>query len=464
MFSWIMEPGVPDTSLKQRMAIIAILCVAFLQGLYAIYQFGYNGQDWPRHVEKILEYRTTFTYMDTNPPGFYWLGHQVHRLVGDAYVVEATACVGLILNLIAVVLIWHQSLDQVKSWSLRFAALLLMVFVPFRAIHSVVISADAVTLPCFAAILICSLAFLNKVRESPLQARGRTAAFWFALLCLFWWLGTYSKYLFCLLGFSFVGMYYWAVKPRPALRWLALAVLCLLPTTLTFGYMMYESWRVETGRSNQHFRNSNDKSQAMTWRDLLLPKIRDRELLEAPYYWDEGVTTDHRYSYLGLLHMSMFSDTMGFWQDPPASISRELGHRTIDIPHHVVTPIKKRFNQAAIIGSLPITLWTLWVLLSFPRELWRKRTTTIEVLLFVLGVPMYCALVLSLPFVRFAYYYGYWLPRLVMPSLLCFFALAILRLHRVLSAWNVARKTRSKFEWLTLAYAILLSGIYLAAL
>jgi hypothetical protein len=206
----------------------------------------------------------------------------------------------------------------------------------------------------------------------------------------------------------------------------------------------------------------------MRWQDLLTLQKGDAGILSAPEYFRDRVYDIRKYSYLALLHLSSFTDLLGYFQAPPPEIPlgwsgrlqfeflrgrTALSHSLQQLSVRWTLP----YSLLALAGALACGAMSLQSLLSSEPKL--PDTT---VVLTALATGYYLLIVLNLPRLAVPYAGGYWLPRLVLPALLVFHCLGFVLVELVgarLERWPVMpRVFRSGFAAYTLVACILFTG------
>src|SRR5947208_4617490 len=95
-------------------------------------------------------------------------------------------------------------------------------------------------------------------------------------------------------------------EPR---RFLAICVMSLaLPSALAL-HSFWASSRVHGYNTEKHWLAKGEAPE-MNYRDLLLVKRTDLQLFRAPEYFKREILVGHSYSYIGLSHLGLFTDTL----------------------------------------------------------------------------------------------------------------------------------------------------------
>ena len=168
----------------------------------------------------------------------------------------------------------------------------------------------------------------------------------------------------------------------------------------------------------------------MTFRDILAVKANDLRLFRAPEYFKREILLPHRYSYLGLSHMGVFSDPMNLFQE--LSVPQDIGK--VLIPDQKTrrawkTPVMSTSLYLGVIWTVSALVGTAWLLLSALHRL-VKGDLQREHITILLGVAYFLLMFLPIPFVHGGALFGYWAPRLILPALLAFLLAGFLFIDR----------------------------------
>ncbi len=454
-----MSESPPTTTGAERLFVAAVLVASLMQGLIGIAKYGYCGQDFEYHHAQLVSFPLGFSYAFTNPPGLYALGQLVSRFVSQEFVLEATAFILLSANVLSLWLLYFILRRLIRLPELRWAALLVVAFVPFRVVHSIVFSADAVSLPVFVLVAWLSIQLFEK---------DRCASCLWVIIGGVMTLGMLFKYTFVgllpVLTLLALHQLVYVLQGRVRLAVAAAAAISLAVPSLTFWMQMELSRRTGGMAAVSQWLQPEDPRQ-MRIRDIVSVKSADVDLLGAPQYFQDKVYTPQRYSYPGLLHLAMFTDLLNYFQRPPSLQAHLTEHRqnSVGIPRR---PLARALSPLAVVASLPLSLAALagtvvvfaasmrrLLINSGPAPLSLAIVTT-------LALGFYAPIILNITSMKWAYEGGYWLPRLVMPTLITLFILAFVQLDRML----VRRQDKEStiLIKLCLAYAAIMSVVYVA--
>jgi hypothetical protein len=432
--------------------VFAIFAAATLLQLNGILHHGYMGQDYWSSAEAAahavrMPPGKWVVYVGTNPPALFWLTGLVYWLTGSASYVAATAFVFVAANTIAMYIWWRLSKVTIREATLRVAAMLTLAFLPVRLIHAVVYAGDAVVVLPFTVVVWLSYQLFKET--DPRKQVKLTVALCLALLA-----SISSKYTMASVLPLFVVLLLVLRRNFPSRSYLiaAIVLLFVVPGALAGFYHHVYSHLPATDTRRVFWGHDMD------WRSVFLPRLADVDVLGAPWYIDKiriagveryNLLVPNLHSYPGLLHYSIFTDPLNIFQYDPTD--NYFGAR--DATHQSLMTFAVRWAIpltllvcAAVVVYLFRALATLRGLRDGPLD---RKLPILLVLAFSLAFFMNIAL--FLPFVRDAYYCGYWTARLVLPALLGFGLLGFTLLDERLR-WSGARLA-------VLAYAVVFATV-----
>jgi hypothetical protein len=227
-------------------------------------------------------------------------------------------------------------------------------------------------------------------------------------------------------------------------RFLAICFLSLgLPSALSI-HSFWASSQVHGYNTEKHWLKKGIPPD-MTYRDLFSLKANDLRLFRAPEYFRREILRPHQYSYLGLSHMGIFTDTMNLFQE--LSVPQDIGK--ILIPDQ-----KKRRPWKTPVMSASMCMGLIWTASGLVGTVWLslcalgrliKGGLRREHIAMLLGVAYFLLIFLPIPFVHGSALFGYWTPRLILPALLSFFLAAFLFMEQ-----KIVRSSEA------MAYAVLI--------
>jgi hypothetical protein len=448
-----------------RLFLGLLLAAGFAVGLRGIVHYGYIGQDFLVHLRLILAFPSLpawVLYVQTTPPGLYWFGSLV-REYSPAHFLEAMALAFLVFNAAGLWIVFGFLWNSIVNWQLRYSAAAFVTFVPFRLIHSIVIAADAFSLPLFA------LAALFALR---LFGRPGTLGAWVGL-SLSLTAGVVCKYTFsgllpaaALLGAAAI---IWRLPRGERLRWSVVGFLALAVPSEIFLLEMGESSRAKGTMTDLVWLKKGEPA-VMRWRDILFLKENDLNLLSAPEYFRDKIYQVRKYSYLGLLHTYSFTDAMNLFQRPPDAISTDWSQRA-----------QKPFLRDRTARSQALQVWSVrWCLvysaLAVAGTLWcgalsasslLRRVPLLPdatVVIAVLAFGFFSPVFLTLTLVNDPYEAAYWSPRLVLPALLVFYSLGFVTLDRLCQRWSSRKGAPRRFLRFCAGYTLVACLLFIGFL
>jgi len=412
------------------------LGISFALSVFASFRGGYIGPDYYTHFARLTKWPQIFDFSATSPPTYYLIGHGFFLLIGSNNTFPITLSIAqAAINTLAMWWFFLYTERCFKSPLSHLALVFFLTFLPVRIIHATTIGTDSTMIPLFVLLLFLFDRFLSD-KSSTLKKAG--------LLGLTLALAVWTKYSFLAFIFAIflvlIGI--WAERGWRLKRFMAICALTLiLPSALVL-HSFWASSRVHGYNTEKHWL-AKDEAADMDYRDLFSVKANDIELFRAPEYFKREILAPHRHSYLGLVHLGIFTDTMNLFQLPPAG--QDLG--SVWYPDDKTRrPWKTAIMQASM--SLGI-LWTLLVLIAVPWSLFRALRNLLnqrlerEDVAAILGTALFLLIVLAIPFARWGALFGYWTPRLILPALLSFFLAAFLFIES-----KIARRSE------TIAYAV----------
>lgn len=415
---------------RSRLARLFVLCpsrlfwgialvASFLLSVFAAFRGGYIGPDYYTHFDRLVHWSKIFDFSTTSPPTYYLLGHGLFLLIGSNN--GFPIVLSIIQAAVNTLAMWFFFLYTQRSFNSRLIHLGLvffLAFLPVRIMHATTIGTDSVTIPLFVLLLFLFDRFSSDENSSLENA---------CLLGLGLALSVWTKYSFMALipaiFLLLIGI--WAQRRWKLKRFVAICALSLiLPLTLAL-HSFWASSRVHGYNTEKHWL-AKGEAPDMNYHDLFSVKTNDIRLFRAPEYFKRDILAAHRYSYLGLVHLGIFTDTMNLFQ--VLTVPQQFG--SVLIPDQKTRrPWKTPIMQASM--SLG-TLWTLLVLIGVPWSLFRAFRNLLteklerEDVAAVLGNAFFLLIFLLIPFASRGALFGYWTPRLILPALLSFFLAAFL--------------------------------------
>jgi len=463
----------------ERRALLVVLALVALVEINAVFHRGVIGQDFELHANIMLagarDMRTLLNFEHPDPPLLYAIGAWILRVTRGIHALEIMGLLHVVVSLFTLVLLHRLAQPIIQRPLLRLAFVVLVGFLPVYLIHGVVIAGDGWSCFFFAAIL---LVLRNVPLASTPVRRHASAAAVGGLLIL----GALFKYTFVS---TILAAALWLVQMarRKTSGWKTVVV-WILPAVvvpLIFWAVQIHMHKDFTDRLGVGFRLAN----AMNLRSLLFLRTADWHVLDAPAYTErlsyDGVPPTemefggvkvpiylqellfpNRYSYPALLHLGIFTDLLNIFQYDPS-------YSAPGIPIMPPRPARSAINQArmalAVKTAVPLSLISLlavigWVLSYLKRGLWRPGEWSADVeLILVPSLAWFANIVIFFPFIPHVYNGGYWLPRLILPAITGFCALAVAALDRVTTRWRLGA-----LPYLFTAYVLLQSALHVSFL
>ena len=445
---------------RRDLLLLGLLSAAgFALGLRGIIDYGYIGQDFYTHRVLIDTFPWSYSYMRTNPPGLYWFGSLIRARVGPAHYLDAIALAFLIFNSAALWIIYGFLWRGISGPRLRFAAAALATFVPFRVIHAIVLAADAFTLPFFALVALFSL----RLFRNP-----SSAASW-AALSLSLSAAMFFKYTFIgllppvalLLAFAI----FRRLEKQERLQWGAVGVLALALPAAAFGLQMRECAKMNGNVASGQWLPEGAPS-VMRWSDILTLQKSDFGVLSAPEYLRGKLYALRRFSYMGLLHVSSFTDVLGNFQ-PPSDHVFDDSNKLIGAPAARDRSPRSQALQVCSVPPVPYLLGPCRCgnpllhppqrpLLVFQRPPFADSNTVLT----ALAVGFYSTVFFSLHRLQDPYTPGFWMPRLILPALLVFFSLGFVLLDSECRRLERFGAVANALTWAITGYTLAVCAVF----
>jgi 4-amino-4-deoxy-L-arabinose transferase-like glycosyltransferase len=404
---------------RPRLLWAGALGISLLLSIFAALRGGYVGPDYYTHFTRLTEWRQVFDFSTTGPPIYYLLGHALFRLIGSNNAFPITLSIlQAALNAAALWYFFRYTESRFHTRLIHSALVLFLSFLPVRVIHVVTLGTDSLTIPCFVLVLFAFDKFLRN-DTAPLKNA--------ALVGLALSLGVWSKYSFMALipAIFLLLLWRWTKSRWSMKRFVAICLVSLmLPSVLAF-YSLRATKRVQSYYT-QLLWLPKGAAADMNFKDLFSVKKADLQLFAAPEYFKKQILAAHKHSYLGLVHLGVFTDTMNLFQ--VLSVPQRFG--SIMIPDQKTrkswkTPVMQASMVVGVLWTLLALIGTAWSLCRALRNIPRDTIEREDVACF-LGFAYFLLMFLPIPFVYSGNLFGFWTPRLILPSLLWFFLAAFL--------------------------------------
>jgi 4-amino-4-deoxy-L-arabinose transferase-like glycosyltransferase len=399
------------------------LAFSFLLSVRAAWRGGYIGPDYDVHLARLIEWPRIFDFSTTSPPTYYLLGHALFVAIGRRNAFPITLSITqAAVNALALWWFFLYSERRFQSPRLHLALVLFLAFLPVRIIHATTIGTDCTTIPLFVLLLFCFDKFLTEPDSTPKNA---------VYLGLAMTLAIGAKYSFMALLPALFAIFVclWRGRNWNFKRFVTICAFALvLPSAVALSSFWLSS-RVHGYNTEKHWLQRGQAAD-MDYKDLFSVKANDALLFRAPEYFKREILAAHRHSYLGLSHLGIFTDTMNLFQR--LTVPQRI--ESILIPDQKArrpwkTPVMQASMSLGILWTLSALLGTAWGLFRAARNLWNDKLQR-EDSAILFGTAFFLLIFLPIPFVYAGAMFGYWTPRLILPSLLCFSLAAFLFLER----------------------------------
>ncbi|MGH8557612.1 MAG: glycosyltransferase family 39 protein [Methylococcales bacterium] len=451
-------------------AIRAIFSIYFVWQLNAIIHLNMFGQDYHMHINLIdfarkypWQFLVSYSGHRTSPPLYHFLASLVFRITPNSlYAYSIFSLLILTINIAALYLLYRMLRKIISTPVVRFACMTLLLFLPFAMIHAVVLAADGLATPLHIILL-----FLFTLFTKP---RSQSAYFviigGIAMLLV---IALMVKFTFVSLVPAAILAYivlYRASYLNKKCTFIGITLVLILSPFLILGYFtnQYSGLAILPSKDwpNPIY------SPYMNLRSLLFPKAIDVKLLAAPLYnisEDNQIAPpyngqnahiytllqNNRFSYPSLLHLAMFTDLMNIYQ-----YKHFFGARTPAAQALMAISVKTGlFFSIGMAIVIPLSVVSCAV--SILRRQ-KDMNLVYSTLLILFSCAFFLTIVVFFPFIPSVYIGGYWLPRLVVPALLCFFILSFAFFDKFIASRLPAA------GWICLALVILQSGLHLSFL
>ena len=405
-------------SWTEVLAVVAILGAFIILGINAINNRAYIGQDFGFHyesTEKILRNSDRWFFMDfTSRPLIYWVGAAGFLLTNDNDGIRTAALLSLGSATLGLFIAFDSIRGAITRLQLRLAALAFVTFIPVTVITAVVYAADTAAILPFALVCWSSARLLES--DNPRSRRFAGVVLVFALS-----ISQFAKFTFIAVPIAVTAAFLLAGRFKMT-GWRVIVTGCLYALLIPLAIGGWLHQRAQIQLAGQPARHTYDwrGTGEMTWRSLLWPKSTDRRIFTAPAYWDTAVVDGkeilplierNSYTYPALLHLGVFTDVLGVtYRNSVAKAAPQF-------------PEKRKASVIAVrsglLFSVPIALSVfLFIFLSLQSILKRQCEFTAATWIWgSLALAWFLPIFLTLPYVKFVYDWGYWLPRLILPAI-----------------------------------------------
>lgn len=410
--------GYTRTPSWERWCVYAVLCLYLVVQCNNVHNFAFAGQDFSAHVaitKKILEDPARWFYLEsTDRPLLYWVGIACASFTRSRYTYDLASLIFVVLSAVSLFLLHASMVLFIKNPLFRISGLVFVTFLPATIISSVVFAADTVALLPFSLLVF----LLSQIAAQTNPTRDLVFS---GLATISFCIGILAKATFGLLpiGVALLLVIFWRLKLVSLRKLATIGVFTVIVPLLFVGLVQIGVARSLGDKPHRHVFDWHGTGE-MTWGSLLLPRLSDKRILEAPGYWDAVVTEkgervqpliiNNNYSYPALLVLGIFTDVLDFanYGNLDNGTPRPASHQRLAKMAVASGIVASLLMVAALVAEI-LSLW--WVLQG------RQKHNAVLAVWLVLALNWAIPLIIVLPFVHNAYKWGYWLPRLIIPAI-----------------------------------------------
>lgn len=459
------EPAADKSAMSSKRTehlFVGLILAAFLiVQVNAVMRDAAMGQDFSVHKSNVLKAAhdpidwVCGSHARTSPPIYHLIIAPIYHLAGPNSWLFFTGLFNSLTNLAALIIYYHICSLMIKSVSLRLTALILVTFLPVVQITSVVLAADAVSqLPVFAIVLVFALLVKDQISLIP----GLIVITLAALFCVS------TKYL----GITLIGtvpicfFLLWYLKVITLRTFLLFsAVFSVLTATLACYWINQRTANITDNFSPQMGGMAKPPTH-INARSLLFFRLGDVDLLDAPQLYDDLISQDksvktslynsNYFSYPGLVCLGTFTDCLNIFQHRGAAPFI----RRAPLTQSLMALSMKIGVVSTLLGCI---LATGASLRSLKRVFWdRDRNYAPPLITAVVAGGWLVFMMGIMARATMAYPYGYWFPRLIVPSIMLTVMLAFNGLDAISGPM---RKPVCLFVF---CFAIIQSALHICAL
>lgn len=380
---------------------------------------GAVGQDFPYHLQWVQAAANdpwqwvVGQYFRTSPPLYHLLVAPIYRIFGTPNWLLAAGVFNGVVNYLSLWLLFCIARLTISDVLLRLSLYIFVAFLPAYIITGTVLAADALaTLPTLAAGLCLTLL----ARRQILPPVGM---FWLALIGIF---AVSIKYVsFGLIIAIMLGIVLLA-KVKAYRLWPSL-VMAMIIGALTFGLGIFWINQRSTSITNQFDPTVAGHVQRgkMNLRSLVFFRRGDLRLLSGPPVWDlckvespHSLYQANYFSYPGLLCYATFTDSMNIFQPKP--FGAQWGTRST---------LSRYFSKWSVrLGTISFVVGCLLTAAApfvYLRRLFGNTSLSdyTAIVCWLFGAGTFAFILAILPLVAMSYVHAYWMPRLVVPGIVC---------------------------------------------
>ena len=432
---------------------IVYIVYAFLAGLIVNYE-GYKAQDFGTHfgyVEKILSGIPVFSVdYGTNPPALFYLTSIYIKIFGLVSGLNYLIISFIIINCISLHIFWL-CISKLLPEREAYYCLLFSATLPSFVATSVVYAGDALVFIPFFLFCYCCLLILEDDKKLNIKI--------VIIICLIEMISGLIKYTLIILPVAMIFINYIFYKKYHLTYFIRLSVI-IITVLVPLSSDLYFMNKFHGASSHEiKFPNLTGK---ISLRSLLGVYEKDWELFEAPLYFEpimsDGkqimvdhngrevnngrpgykILVDNKYSYSGLLNLSIHTDIMNITHRRNVSRNGFSEYDAVNVINNFFQKLSVYIGAILsfilLISIIYYIYYNAYKLLKIwsNKQIYYNKDILFMIALVVPAILFYFLIVGLLPFVNSeVYYFGYWLPRLIMPSLLIFSSLMFWVLYKI---------------------------------
>jgi hypothetical protein len=380
---------------------------------------GAVGQDFPYHLQWVQAAANdpwqwvVGQYFRTSPPLYHLLVAPIHRMFGSPNWLLAVGVFNGVVNYLSLWLLFCIARLTISDILLRLSLYTFVAFLPAYIITGTVLAADALaTLPALAAGLCLTMLARGQIRTP-------VGLLWLAMIGIF---AVSIKYVSFGLIIAIMSGIVLLAKVK-AFRLRPSLVIAMTFGALTFSLGIFWINQRSTSITNQFDPTVAGHVQRgkMNLRSLLCFRRGDLRLLNAPPVWDlckvespHSLYQANYFSYPGLLCYGTFTDSMNIFQPKP--FGTQWGTRST--LSRFFSKWSLRLGTISFIVGCCLTIAAPFVYL---RRLYRNTSLTdyTAIIFWLIGAGTFAFIMAILPLVAMSYVHAYWMPRLVVPGIVC---------------------------------------------
>ena len=414
--------------------VAGILLTVLTLELNAVFHGGVQGQDFYYHRTRMLAaakdpIKSAGSFSAADPPLYHLLAGIVYRLAGPQRWIYGVGIMNVVLNVGALFLLYLISRFLIRQKVLRICALCFVGFLPAFAVTSVVFSADAFSqMPCLLALYAAALAIFHRI--APRNA---------LLVCtIATILAISAKFIAISLLAAFCGaITLMILSHRLSIKMAMKTSIFYLGVTVPIAlfFLSQRPHKPELYVSTAAPERLRLPGVKIRPRSAVFFRAGDLQLLDAPSHWQLAhdppkhslsFANGNCFSYPGLLCLGIFTDVLNCFQSKsglnPEPSEPWLGGALIGKRSEANQDLMVIAVRSGSVFFICMMVCLPIFFLDSVRLVLQQgsREHLLWLCAFLVGAAWLAFMVCVLPLVTGPYFAGYWLPRLVLPSIMIF--------------------------------------------